>query len=162
MGVRPLWELADAQGCIEGGGVDGGLDEGGEGGELGLGVEGRAVEDVFEGVHYVQGVFIDDGDGDLALLGLGEEVRDGFEVAGEDDASGGGVDGAPVEVGAVAAADDGLVGALGVVLGAGGEVLGVEDVGADHDVLYEGVAAFELEGVAGIEAGDEVVDGDAV
>ena len=106
--------------------------------------------------------FIYDGDGDLPFLRLGEEVGDGFEVAGEDDASGGGVDGAPVEVGAVAAADDGLVGTLSVVLGAGGEVLGVEYVGADHDVLDEGVAAFELESVAGIEAVDEVVDGDAV
>ena len=47
-----------------------------------MGVEGGAVEDVFEGVHYVQGVFVDDGDGDLSFLGLGEEVRDGFEVAG--------------------------------------------------------------------------------
>ena len=127
-----------------------------------MGVEGRAVEDVFEGVHYVQGVSIDDGDGDLALFGLGEEVGDGFEVAGEDDAAGGGVDGAPVEIGAITATDDGLVGALGVVLGAGGEVLGVEDVGTDHDVLHEGVSAFEFQGVAGVETLDQVVDGDAV
>ena len=127
-----------------------------------MGVEGGAVEDIFEGVHYVQGVFVDDGDGDLSFLGLGEEVGDGFEVAGEDDASCGGIDGAPVEIGTVAAADDCLVGTLSIVLGAGGEVLGVEYVGSDHDVLYEGVSAFQLEGVAGIQTLDEIVDGDAV
>ena len=67
-----------------------------------------------------------------------------------------------MEIGAVAPSDDRLAGTLAVVLGAGGEVLGVEYVGSDHDVLDEGVSAFQFEGVAGIQTLDEIVDCDAV